>query len=208
MGKPLLERKPTEKFDWKKIELDFTENRKKANPMVNSENALSKINVAPYFCGKELQSKISSCSFYSCLYRMDVMGEKLASDIIVYGTNGAGLCAISGPVGKRYFVAKEDLGFFYEVLTALSSASEVTSNAPLILDSTQTQKIKNTVQLSGSTCVIHLETKKEQLTNAALEATAPSVCKDKKVDLLYQLELKKLSLHFTPIKMGFPKDDF
>ncbi len=208
MSKLLTARKPAEEYDWKKLESEFLQNRKKASPMVYSEKTLAKINLAGLFCTQDLQLKINECQFHSCLYRMDVMGEKLASDIIVHGTNGAGLCAISGPVGKRYFVAKSELPYFYEVLIATLKAIETTDSPTLPVDPEQVVKSKNTVQVGGVNCVMNLETKKDILSGATLDPLAPEACRDKKSDLLYQLELKKLSLTFNPIKMGFPKQDF
>ncbi len=208
MGKANPIRISEESFDWKKIETEFLENRKKAIPMVYAENAFNKLHLSALFCNKDLQIKMNGCEFYSCVFKMDVMGAKLASDIIVHGTNSAGLCAISGPVGKRYFVSKADLPLFYDVLMANTNSSEILSSSQMIIDPNQVQKFKNTVQFGGVPCAMNVETKKEAVTAVAFDPAAAASCKDKKVDLLYQLELKKLSLNFTPLKMGFPKVDF
>lgn len=106
---------------WKQLETDFIENRKKLTPMSYSAASLEKLGLNPWLCGQNLQKKIEKCEFHVCIYQSGDKTEKLVSDLIVHGFNNAGNCAISTPGGKRFFVPKEDLVYFYEAFTSSST---------------------------------------------------------------------------------------
>lgn len=104
---------------WKKQEEDFLENRKKLNPMNYSKDSVSKLGLNTWLCGKNLQDKVSKCDVHACIFAADLKGVPVKADFIIHGFNRAGNCAISLPSGKRFFVPKTDLAYFYDSFLSL-----------------------------------------------------------------------------------------
>lgn len=148
---------------WKKYETDFQENRKKLNPMSYSKDSVAKLGLTTWLCNQTLQSKIASCEVHACIYASEIKGVKINADLIIHGFNKAGNCAISLPGGKRFFVPKAELAFFYDsFISTLSAGMELN-------DPCQNQ------------------------------ATS---CREKKTDLLFQLNNRRLATDYVPVQIG------
>lgn len=154
---------------WKKFETDFQENRKKLNPMNYSKESVNRLGLSQWLCNQTLQSKMSSCEVHACIYTSEIKGVKINSDLIVHGLNKAGNCAISLPGGKRFFVPKAELAYFYDAfISALGSGMDLN-------DPCQKQS----------------------------DATS---CREKKNDLLFQLNNRRLATDYVPIQIGISSE--
>ncbi len=150
---------------WKKYETDFQENRKKLNPMSYSKDSVTKLGLNPWLCNQSLQGKIASCEVHACIYASEIKGVKMNADLIIHGFNKAGNCAISLPGGKRFFVPKSDLSYFYDsFILTLSTGMEFN-------DPCQNQ-------------------------------TSSAICREKKSDLLFQLNSRQLATDYVPVQIG------
>jgi hypothetical protein len=108
---------------------------------------------------------MSSCEVHACIYASEIKGVKMNSDLIIHGFNKAGNCAISLPGGKRFFVPKAELTYFYDsFVSALSDGMEL--NDPC----------------------------QNQMTS--------STCREKKKDLLFQLNNRRLATDYVPVQIG------
>lgn len=111
---------------WKKFGDDFVENRKKLNPMSYSKDSVAKLGLNTWRCNKSLQDKIGKCDVHACIYDSEIKGVKLDADLIIHGFNKVGNCAISLPGGKRFFVPKAELVYFYDsFISTLSAGMEM-----------------------------------------------------------------------------------
>jgi hypothetical protein len=196
------------KDPWKKAEDDFRENRKRLLPMTYSEKTLSKLNLSPALCGKNLSRKIEKCETHACIAPVEPGKVAKAADFIVHGVNGAGNCAISVPGGKRFFVPFAELGYFWEAYGATYPhfAAEFSDRlgkdrAPASKDSALRQ-IQNRFSLNNATCILNFEYKNNTATRVSVDTASPAACRDKKVDLLYQLALKHLTTEYESFPIG------
>lgn len=170
MGKSPLEKSRkissvNEADTWKKFETDFQENRKKLTPMSYSKDSVAKLNLNVWLCNQTLSNKMSNCEVHACIYSSEIKGVQVSSDLIIHGFNKAGNCAISIPGGKRFFVPKAELAFFYDsFISTLSKGME--------------------------------------LVDPCLNLPNSVSCREKKTDLLFQLNMRRLATDYVPAQIG------
>ena len=87
------------------------------------------------------------------------------ADLMIHGFNKAGNCAISLPGGKRFFVPKAELSYFYDSFMSTLSAGM-------------------------------------ELNDPCQNQTASTSCREKKTDLLFQLNNRRLATDYVPVQIG------
>lgn len=155
-----------EKLDNKKTNDDFAENRRKLNPMSYTEETFNKLSLNAWQCNESLADKISKCEVHACIYPTRSKESKIMDDVVIHGLNRVGNCAISLPGGKRFFVPKPDLVFFYDAFVANWGSSGLSMNDP------------------------------------CESASVAALCREKKNDLLFQLNARQLVKDYVPVRIG------
>lgn len=159
-----------EKLDNKKTNDDFAENRRKLNPMTYTEEAFNKLSLSVWQCNDSLADKISKCEVHACIYPPKSKDSKAMDDVVIHGLNRVGNCAISLPGGKRFFVPKPELAFFYEAFVANWGSSGLSMGDP------------------------------------CESASVVASCREKKNDLLFQLNTRQLVKDYVPIRIGIANE--